>query len=121
MKFRRVKNQTPQSSPPPSAADAGSAGDERFVWEVLVPRLLYPARLTIIQTLLERRQPLALAELAEAAAITIEHARYHCKAMGDAGVLEVVDVVARADGERDEPSFYFPHLPGATRAGTTAA
>lgn len=108
MKLRRVKNQTPQSSPPSSMADGGSAGDERFVWEVLVPRLLYPAKLAVIRTLLERRRPLSLSDLADAADISVEHARYHCKAMQAAGVLEVVSVVPRGDGEGDEPSYYFP-------------
>ena len=119
MKIEPVRNATPKSSPP-SMADGGIAGDERFVWEVLVPRLLYPARLTVIQTLLERRRPLPLRELADAADITVEHARYHCVAMQAAGALEVTSVAPRADGEGDEPSYYFPKPPQAPRSRPVA-
>lgn len=91
-------------------ADGGTAEDERFVWEVLVPRLLYPSRLAMIQALLEHGRPLALSELADAAEITIEHARYHCKAMQAAGVLEVTSVRPRGE-EGNEPSYYFPKPP----------
>lgn len=94
-------------------ADGGTARDEGFVWEVLVPRLLYPSRLAFIQALLRHRCPLSLTELAEAAEITVEHARYHCKAMQAAGVLEVVSVAPRANEEGDEPSYYFPKPPQA--------
>ena len=106
MKFRRVKNQTPQSFPP-KVADGGTAGDERFVWEMLVPRLIHPGKLTIIQTLLEKGGPLSLGYLAEATEISVDHARYHCTGMERSGVLEVVGTKPRADGEGDEPSYFF--------------
>ena len=110
MKIRRVKNQTPQSSPP-SMADGGTAGVECFVWEVLAPRLLHPSKLAFIQVLLERRRPLSLAELAEAAEISVDHAAYVGRSMAAAGVLEVVSTETGPEG--DEPSYYFPKPPQA--------
>ena len=122
MKFRRVRNQTPQSSPPRSLADGGNAEDERFVWEVLVPRLLYPSRLALIQALLQHGRPLGLSELADAAEITIEHARYHCKAMQAAGVLEVTGRDSLRPNEAgDEPSYYFPKPSQAAHPSRPAA
>jgi hypothetical protein len=111
MKFLRIRNQTPRSFPPSSMADGGAAGDERFVWEKLVPRLLHPSKLAFIQALLRQAGPLSLKQLAEAAEITVEHARYQCNSMQAAGVLvEVVSVVPRADGP-EEPSYYFAQPP----------
>lgn len=120
MRLRRVKNQTPQSSPP-SMADGGTAGDERFVWEVLAPRLLQPSKLAVIQALLENRRPLPLSELAEMADISIEHARYQCKSMVMAGVLEVVDTVPGETGEGEEPSYYFPEPPQGSPSSSAGA
>jgi hypothetical protein len=91
--------------PPESSGPAGrlTTAEERFVWEVLAPRLLNPSNLAFIQALLEQGRPLRLDELAEAAEITEEDAGDQCKSMQKAGVLEVVSV----DGERDEPSYFF--------------
>lgn len=111
MKIRRVKNQTPESSPPSSMADGGAAGEERFVWEALVPRLLHPTKLVIIRSLLRERRPLSLGQLAETAEITVAHAHHHCKSMQREGVLEVVGVAPRPDGQGEEPSYYFPSPP----------
>lgn len=101
-------------------ADGGSAGDERFVWEVLVPRLVHPAKLTFVQALLRRGGPLSLSELAEASDISLDHARYQCKSMQTAGVLEVVGVAPRPDGEGDEPSYYFLKSPEALPSNPAA-
>ncbi len=108
MRLRRVRNQTPQSSPPRVTDDGGTAGDERFVWEMLVPRLLHPGKLAIVQALLATGGPLPLGRLAKAVDLTVQHTRYHCKAMQAAGVLEVVAVVPGDDGESEEPSYFFP-------------
>jgi hypothetical protein len=111
MRLFPVRNQTPQSSPPSSLADGGTGGGERFIWEVLAPRLLHPAKLAFIQTLLKERQPVPLSQLAKAADLTIEHAQYHCKSMERAGVLEVVSVTPRPNGDGDEPLYSFLKLP----------
>jgi len=102
-------------------ADGGTAGDERFVWEVLAPRLLQPSKLAFIQALLENRQPLSLTELAEIAEISVEHARYQCNSMVTAGVLEVVQQTPRNKGDGDEPSYYFPKPPQAASLPSPAA
>ncbi|MFL5898692.1 MAG: winged helix-turn-helix domain-containing protein [Solirubrobacterales bacterium] len=120
MKIRRTKNQTPESSPP-SMADGGAAGDEYFVWEVLVPRLVHPSKLIFIQALLRHGGPLSLSDLAEAADISLEHARYQCKSMQTAGVLEVVSVGPRTSGEGDEPFYFFPKPPRASPSSPAAA
>lgn len=88
-------------------ADGGTAGGERFVWEMLVPRLLHPSQLTVIQALLERGHPLPLTALADAAKVTTEYATYICGTMANAGVLEV-SMPPGESGERDEPSYFFP-------------
>jgi hypothetical protein len=121
MKIKPAPNVTPQSSPPMSMADGGSAGDERFVWEVLVPRLLHPSKLAFIHALLKHGGPLSLEELAAAAETTVEHARYQCKSMQTAGALEVVSVTPRADGGGDEPSYYFPKPNQASPSSPAAA
>jgi hypothetical protein len=104
VKLNRVKKVMP---PAVRGADEGRIDHERFVWEVLVPRLLHPSKLTFIQALLKQGAPLSLSQLAKAADLTIEHARYQCASMQRAGVIEVAQVVPRADGEGDEPCFYF--------------
>lgn len=81
---------------------------ERFVWEVLAPRLLHPSRLALIQALLKHRRPLTLGELAEAVEITKDQVDHECRSMQEAGVLETVSTVPIAGGERDEPSYFFP-------------
>jgi len=92
-------------------ADGGTAGDERFVWEVLVPRLLNPGALAIINTLLQEGKALPLRDLAASADLSEDHARYHCQAMERSGVLEVVQLLPRSEGDGDEPSYYFPKPP----------
>jgi hypothetical protein len=121
MRFHRVKNQTPESTPPSRIADGGTAGNERFIWEVLAPRLLQPSKLAFIQALLETRQPLCLTELAEIAEISVEHARYQCNSMVTAGVLEVVQRTPRDDGDGDEVSYYFPKPAQAAASPSPAA
>jgi hypothetical protein len=111
VKIRRVKNQTPQSSPP-SMADGGRTEGESFVWEVLAPRLLNPGVLSIINTLLEKGEPLSLRDIAGAVELTTEHARYHCQTMERRGVLEV-QLVPRAEGDGNEPFYFFAKPPQA--------
>jgi len=79
-----------------------------MVWEELAPCLLHPTKLAFIQALLKSREPLPLGELAEVANIARDHAEHHCKRMRTAGVLEVVKVAARAEGEGEEPFYFFP-------------
>jgi len=102
-------------------ADGGTSGDERFVWEVLVPRLLNPGALSIINTLLKEGKPLALRELAATVELSYDHARYHCQAMERRGVLEVVQLLPRSEGDGDEPSYFFPKPPQAPPSPSPSA
>ena len=102
-------------------ADGGPAGNERFVWEVLVPRLLHPSKLAFIRALLEHRHPLSLTDLADAAGISIDHAAYVCKSMATAGVLEVVGMTPGSDRQGDEPFYFFPKPPEAPSSPSAIA
>jgi hypothetical protein len=105
-------------------ADGETSGGEPFVWEVLVPRLLNPGALSIINTLLREGKPLSLGELAASADLSEDHARYHCQAMESRGVLEVVRLLPRSEGDGGEPSYFFPkpsQAPPARSPGTPAA
>jgi DNA-binding transcriptional ArsR family regulator len=108
MRIESTRKQTPFGSPQSGQDHSQDTEQRRFVWETLAPRLLHPSKLAFIQVLLEHEQPLTLGELAEAAEITKDHAGYHCKSMRKAGVLEVVNPVVRPDGEREEPTYFFP-------------
>ncbi|HET7455065.1 MAG TPA: helix-turn-helix domain-containing protein [Solirubrobacterales bacterium] len=84
-----------------------STADESYVWTQLAPRLLNPGALAIIKTLLCEGRPLSAVELAELLELSVEHARYHCKAMERRGALEVVQLHPQPEGDDDEPSSYF--------------
>lgn len=102
-------------------ADGGTSGSERFVWEVLAPRLLNPGILSIINTLLEKGEPLSIREIASAVELSVEHARYHCEAMERRGVLEVVHRSPREEGDGDEVSYSFPKPSQAASSPSPAA
>lgn len=108
MRIEKTPKQTPGGLSSSSPDDREVQERKRFVWEVLAPRLLHPSKLAFIEALLKHGRPLTLGELAKAAEIGEEHARYQCKSMQKAGVLEVTSVAPRADGEGDEPSYFFP-------------
>jgi predicted transcriptional regulator len=113
MRIENTSKQTPQSAPASSSPDRRATEEERFVWEVLASRLLDPSKLAFIRALLEHGKPLSLRELAGAGETSENRARYHCKAMQKAGVLEIVSTATRAAGEGDEPSYFFSGLPQA--------
>jgi|SRR6059058_4182451 len=101
MKLERSNKITPKGPPGrPTASDD-------YVWRELVPLLLHPGKLNIIQTLLGEGRPLSPTELGESVNITIEHARDHCESMDRHGVLEIVHRVPRPDGDGDEPFYFF--------------
>jgi DNA-binding transcriptional ArsR family regulator len=114
MRIGKVPKQTPEG-PSESSAVAGTTpgspaagGLERTVWEELAPRLLHPTKLAFLQLLLESGEPLSLGELAKGVKIAKGHAEQHCRKMQAAGVLEVVSAVERAEGEGEEPFYFFP-------------
>jgi len=101
MKLERTGKITPDG--PPAQPTAG----DDYLWRELVPRLVPPGQLAIIQTLLRKGRPLSPTELVESVEITIEHARRHCKSMDIKGVLEVVHRIPRPDEDGDEPFYFF--------------
>jgi len=117
MRIEKTPRQTPEGF---RRAGGSGASEERFVWEVLAPRLLQPSKLAFIQALLRHGRPLTLGELADAANINEEHADYQCKSMQRAGVLEVVSVAPGGSGEDDEPSYFFPKQDQATSPSSSA-
>ncbi|HKO38180.1 MAG TPA: helix-turn-helix domain-containing protein [Solirubrobacterales bacterium] len=115
MRISTTPNATPQSTPPSSAGSRGGrdddAGGEQAIWRTLVPRLVHPARLQIVEALISNGGPMSAVELAPLvpqAEGNADLVRYHAKAMTEVGALEVVDT-RRAEGEAgpQEPAFYF--------------
>jgi hypothetical protein len=115
MRISTTSNASPQSTSPSSAGSQGgadtSAGDEHFIWRALVPRLVHPARLQIIEALLSNGAPMSVEELTSLVSLAdgnTDLVRYHAKAMTKAGVLEV-SKANRAPAEGGpEPSLFFP-------------
>jgi len=115
MRISTTSNATPRSTPPSSTGSRGdadaSAGDEEFIWRSLVPRLVHPARLQIVEALIDKGGPLATEELTRlvpAVDGNTDLLRYHVKAMIKAGALEVADPAqVQTEGETEEPSFFF--------------
>lgn len=104
----------------PDGPPASTVGDE-YVWTTLVPRLLNPGALSIIQLLLQKGTALRLREIAASVELAGNHARYHCEAMERRGVLEVVQLHPRPEGDGDEPSFFFPTPPQAAPSPSPSA
>jgi len=111
-------SKTPKITPdgPPTAPVT-----EEFVWTKLVPRLLSPGALSIIHLLLREGKALRLREIAAAVELSDDHARYHCEAMERRGVVEVVQLHPRSEGDGDEPSFFFPKPPQASQSPSPSA
>jgi hypothetical protein len=115
MRISTTSNATPQSTPPSSAGSQGEvddqAGDEHFIWLSLVPRLVHPARLQIVQALIDQGESMSVEELTPLVPQVdgnTDLTRYHAKAMAKAGVLEVVGPnQAQAEGRPEEPAFFF--------------
>jgi len=110
MRISNSPNATPQSTPPSSPGSRGGAdaetGDEQFIYRSLVPRLVHPTKLAIIETLVEVGHGLSVGDLIPRLPEDSEDAiRYHANSMVKAGVLEVASPQIRAASE--VPSFYF--------------
>lgn len=113
MRISTTPNDTPHRTPPSSAGSRGGvddqAGDKQFIWTSLVPRLVHPTKLAIIEALLEADRPLSvddLIPLLPAVNGNAELIRYHASSMVEAGALEVVSLQVKTASE--VPCFYFP-------------
>jgi hypothetical protein len=105
MEISKTPKIMPYGSPPPIA--------EEYVWTKLVPRLLSPGALSIIHLLLQEKKALRLHKIAAAVELPGDHARYHCEAMERRGVLDVVHLHPRPEGDAAEPSYFFSKPPQA--------
>ena len=110
MRISKAPNATPHSTPPSSLGSQGEAGawreDERYIWTSLVPRLIDPAKLTVVKALIQAREPQSIDDLvreAEPGGDPREIER-HMSDMVDAGALEVVSTQV---GAGDEAPLYF--------------
>lgn len=117
-KISTTPNATPKSTPPSSTGSRGGAddraGDEQLIWRSLVPRLVHPARLQIVEALIDRGEPMSAAELAPLVPVAegnIDLVRYHAKAMTKAGALEVVDAERPQAGAGPAELTFFLALP----------
>jgi hypothetical protein len=113
MRISTTSNATPQSTPPSSAGSRGgadaSARDEHFIWHSLVPRLVHPTKLAIIEALIDAERPLSVDDLIPLLPVVDGNAeliRYHANSMVKAGALQVASVQVTAAGET--PRFFFP-------------
>lgn len=114
MRISTTSNATPQSDPPSTSAGSrggadAQAGDEQLIYRSLVPRLVHPTKLAIIEALIEAGRPLSVDDLIPrlpAVDGNKELIRYHANSMVQAGALEVASTQIKATAE--VPCFYFP-------------
>jgi hypothetical protein len=83
--------------PPLAESTSGGAmtmkGGEQFEWDVLVPHVIHPAKVAIIEALLWVDQPLSASDLAKLIGsdkCSLAHISYHLVQLAKAGALEVV-------------------------------
>lgn len=104
MKLEPVPNIIPK--PGPSSSESGGAV---HVWEALVPRLLSPVKLAIIEALLRVGEPMSatgLAAMFEEPAYNGGKISHHLRGMAEAGVLVLAG--RRSVRGATELFFYFP-------------
>lgn len=111
MRISTTPNAIPQSTPPSSAGSQGGADGkaraEEFIFRSLVPRLVHPTKLAIIEALIGAGHGLSVDDLIPELPEDSEDAiRYHANSMVKTGVLEVASLQIRASS--DAPCFYFP-------------
>ena len=115
MRISTTSNATPHSTPPSSVGSRGEAdtlaGGQEVIWRLVVPRLVHPAKLQIVETLIDVGGPMTAEELTPLVPAVEGNAdlvRYHVKAMTKAGALEVAGPgQAQAEEGVEEPSFFF--------------
>jgi hypothetical protein len=113
MRISKTPNATPQSTPPSRDGTRGGEDietrDKQFIWTSLVPRLVHPTKLAIVEALIEAGQPLSvddLIPLLPAVDGNAELIRYHANSMVKTGALEVASIQGTSTSELR--CFYFP-------------
>jgi hypothetical protein len=125
MRTSTAPNATPHSTPPSSRGNRGGAdpqvGAEHYIWTALVPRLIHPTKLVIVEVLIEAGEPLSIEDLVPRlpASGDPELVERHVRSMLDAGVLEVRSVQSKDAAE--PPLFHFPTQGSGTAASSGAA
>jgi hypothetical protein len=68
-------------------------GGEQFQWDALVPRVIHPLKVTIVEAMLWIDRPLSPTELMRVIdddGIYLSHVTYHVRKLADAGAIEPV-------------------------------
>lgn len=88
-------------------ANPGSP-DEHYIWTALVPRLIHPAKLTLVKALIQAGGPQSVDDLINLAKLDGDSREIerHATDMVDAGALEVVSIQINDGGEM--PLYFFP-------------
>lgn len=123
MRISTTPNATPYSTPPSSHGSRGGAisqpKDEHYIWTSLVPRLIHPTKLAILNALIEAGEPLSIEDLVSCLPAVDGNSKlikYHAKCMVKVGALEVSSTQNKAGDEA--LLFYFP-IPRTVRATTS--
>ena len=112
MKITKVPPLTPRDclSARPSRAVHATTGDESIaVWEELVPRVVHPIKVAIIEALLWIGEPLSATELTSSFGkreYYLGLIRHHANALTDLGALEIVG--RRPVRGATEVFYFFP-------------
>lgn len=125
MKIERTRKVLPPSHPSRADREAHGAphppGDERYLWESLVPRLLHPAQLAIIEALRISGRPLWEGDFADLIqpdrALTWGSLDHQLRCMARVGVLVVIQCRDRPSGNGEEARYDL--APGVPSPSTT--
>lgn len=83
-------------------------GGDDFCWQAVVPRIVHPTKVTIIELLWVERRPLSATRMARRIGdpdLTVAQLHYHCETLLKAGVLRLEGTVPR--GASNEKFYWF--------------
>jgi hypothetical protein len=116
MRISRTPSVTPRSTPAASLGRRGAPGpsprNELYIWTSLVPRLLHPTKLAIVEALIEAGGPQSVDGMSLLPMVDgkPEEIRTHATGMVEVGALEVVTIQIKAGNE--VPLYFFPRPEG---------
>jgi len=104
----------PSTKPLPLSAraeDDKASGNERVDWSLLVPRLVNPIKVLIIESMLWIERPLSATELEKLSGgqPILNSIWYHLESLADLGILEIVEKrkMRKSQGSTKETFFFF--------------
>lgn len=111
MRISKAPNIAPWSTPPSGPGKNGAvseARDEAYVWTSLVPRLIHPAKVTLVTSLIRAGSPQSVDDLITLSELDSdpEEIQRHATDMVEAGALEVVSSQGSVGDE--SPLYFFP-------------